>query len=274
MTNATPGSVASLGPLSQSSSPDFENPPVVETSAGFHFAPIQGWTILHYGLLWDKVVGRYQKHEFNPPVMGLGEITVDPAKGFANLPVRVSFVDSSNTNLVQVQNNFILHNWRRSDPLSLYQHYTVTRNSLLADWKDFRDFLSEHSLKFTQVLRCEISYFNHLVRGEDWHDYAELSKLFPSWKGARAGGKLSTPQMIGITASYSRPHGTLQIASQPALRRDGKEIIQLTVTATGAPSEQDDNSLFGCLDACHQAAVGGFAEFTSEELHARWRRIR
>jgi len=206
--------------------------------------------------------------------MALGELAVDPAKGFANLPIRVSFVDSSSTNLVQVQNNFILHNWRKTDALSLYQHYTVTRDSLLADWKDFRDFLTQHSLKFTQVLRCEVSYFNHLVRGDDWQDYAELSKLFPSWKGTRADGSLSTPQMIGITASYSHASGMLQIASQPALRRDGKEIIQLTVTAAGAPKDQDDDSLFGCLDACHQTAIDGFTEFTSEELHRRWRRTR
>ena len=235
---------------------------------------MQGWTILHYGLLWAKVATRYQKYEFNPPVMELGGFNLDPTKGFANLPVRVSFVDSSNANLVQVQNNFILHNWRKSDPLTLYQHYTVTRDALLVDWEVFREFLSQHSLKFTQVVRCEASYFNHLVRGEDWQDYSELSKLFPAWEGTGASGLLSKPQMVGISAAYSHPHGMLQIASQPALRQDGKEIIQLTITATGTPSGQDDDSLFGCLDACHQTAVSGFTEFTSEQLHARWRRIR
>jgi hypothetical protein len=114
-----------------------------------------------------------------------------------------------------------------------------------------------------------------LVRGEDWHDYSDLPNLFPSWKGTGADGLLSTPQMIGITAAYSHPHGMLQIASQPALRQDGKEIIQLTVSATGTKLlGQDDDALFGCLDACHQTAITGFAEFTSEQLHARWRRIR
>jgi uncharacterized protein (TIGR04255 family) len=269
------GRVGLAGGATTSNSPDFENPPVVETSVGFHFIPIQGWTILHYGLLWQKLSDRYQRYEFNPPLVEPGAISVDLTKGLANLPVRVSFVDSANTNLVQVQNNFILHNWRKSESIPLYQHYAVTREALRADWKIYRDFLSEHSLKFTEVVRCEASYFNHLVKGDDWQDYSDLPNLFPSWRGTRAGGTLSTPQMIGITAAYSHSHGMLQIASQPALRQDGKEIIQLTVSATGNKLlSQDDDALFGCLDACHEIAISSFAEFTSDELHARWRKIR
>ncbi len=270
-----PGHVTSQDRRSGAPAPDFKKPPVVETSAGFHFIPMQGWTVLHYGLLWEKLAARYQRSEFNPPILEPGEISVDPTKGFANLPVRVSFVDASNTNLVQVQNNFILHNWRKSETLSLYQHYSATRDALTTDWRTFRDFLSQHSLKFTEVVRCEASYFNHLVRGESWQSYSELPELFPAWKGTSPDGALlSTPQMIGITASYSRKDGMLQIASQPALRQDGKEIIQLTITATGRPPAQGDDSLFGCLDGCHQAAVHGFIEFTSEKLHSRWERIR
>jgi uncharacterized protein (TIGR04255 family) len=252
-------------------SPDFENPPVVETSAGFHFAPIQGWTILQYGLLWEKLKDKYPVAEFNPPV---NQPPIGMTANFSDVPVRVSFVDSPKSNLVQVQNNFLMHNWRRSDTRTLYQHYMVTRDALFADWKVFRDFLSKQSLKPADVVRCETSYFNHLVRGEDWQEYSELSKLFPAWKGLDATGPLSKPQMISLGAWYARPHGMLQIVAQPALRQsDGKDIIQLTLTATGLPPAQDENALFECLDACHQSALDGFAEFTSEQLQLRWRRV-
>jgi uncharacterized protein (TIGR04255 family) len=274
MTNAIPGQATSWHHRSGAAAPDFKKPPVVETSAGFHFIPIQGWTVLHYGLLWGKLSARYQKSEFHPPVLELAEIKVDSTKGFANLPVRVSFVDTSNTNLVQVQNNFILHNWRKSETLSLYQHYSATRDALAADWTAFRSFLSQHSLNFTQVVRCEASYFNHLVRGESWQSYSDLPELFPAWKGTAPAAVLSAPQMIGISGSYSRKDGMLQIAAQPALRQDGREIIQLTITATGGAPAQDDDSLFACLDECHQSAVQGFVEFTSEKLHSLWERVR
>jgi uncharacterized protein (TIGR04255 family) len=272
MANLTPERVIpAAGPQS---SQDFENPPVVETSSGFHFLPVQGWTILQYGLLWEKFRTKYPLAEFNPPV-GEVQFALGPGMNFSNTPVRVSFVDSSSTNLAQVQNNFILHNWRRSDSSLPYQHYTASRSLLVDDWHIYREFLAQQSLKFTEVIRCETSYFNHLVRGEDWQDFSELPKIYPAWKGTGSDGVLSNPQMISIGAWYLRPSGLLQIGSQPGLRKsDGKDIIQLTVTATSSPSSQDDDALFACLDACHQTAVEGFAEFTSEELHPRWRRIR
>jgi uncharacterized protein (TIGR04255 family) len=273
MSQAMPGRSASLGSSTEVSI-DFERPPVVETSIGFHFTPIQGWTILQYGLLWEKFKSKYPTAEFNPPVGDL-QLQLGPSANFSNVPIRVCFVDSANANLIQVQNNLVLHNWRRSSPSSLYQHYARTREALQSDWQVFRGFLDQQSLKFTQIVRCEASYFNHLVQGEDWLEFSELPTLFPAWKGLETKGVLAKPHMIGISAWYARDQGMIQIASQPALRQtDGKQIIQLTITVNGLPASQGDKGLFECLDACHSAAVSAFAEFTSEEMQLRWGRSR
>ncbi|MGA9884362.1 MAG: TIGR04255 family protein [Candidatus Acidiferrales bacterium] len=271
MTKATPERPTSP-PSSVEDQLDFERPPVVETSIGFYFTPIQGWTILEYGLLREKFKPKYPTSEFNHPV-GQLQVQFGVGSNFSNIPVRVCFVDSANENLVQVQNNFVLHNWRRSDPSSLYQHYVRSREALQSDWQVFGGFLEEQSLKLGQVVRCEASYFNHLVQGEDWQDFSELPRLFPAWKGTEGKGVLSTPQMIGFSAWYVRPQGMIQVVSQPALRQtDGKQIIQLTVTVNGVPIAQDEEALFRCLDDCHHAAVHAFAEFTSEDAQRRWGR--
>lgn len=199
------------------------------------------------------------------------EFVSDPSKFL----VRTCFIDESKTQLVQVQNGCFFHNWRKIADTSKYQHYEQVRPEFLRDWQTFCSFLESSSLQRPNISRCEVTYFNHLARGEDWTDFSELSGIFPAWNGIRNEELLSRVEAINVTVWYGHADGKVQFNASSAIRQaDGKEIIQLTVTASATPTTSSDDELLRCLDACHENAVRGFLKFTSEKIQNKWERVR
>ena len=250
---------------------DLANPPVAETSVGFYFHRIEGWNPVHQGALWEKFRTKYPGLEILPPVVD----AASPPKvilDFASFLIRTAFVDHTKTQLVQIQDGLVLHNWRKTAGTPEYQRYETIRSLLREDWRNFQSYLQERSLKSTAVTRCEMSYFNHLVRNEEWEEFSDLSKLFTVWRGIpepSAGGKL---QMASFAVSYRIEKGTVNISVQPAIRsNDGKEIIQFTLTSSIVPGGSDEQELFQCLDECHENAARAFVEFTTEQARERWK---
>jgi len=251
---------------------EFANPPVAETSLGFYFQKIEGWNVLHQGALWERFRSRYSEYEFLPPIM---EIPSQPNAGLdlASIPIRVGFTDNTKTQLVQMQDGFLLHNWRKTPEIREYPRYEAVNPELQQDWSTFRAYLHERSLKGPVVTRCQMDYFNHLVRGEEWQDFSDLSNLFTVWNGFRqptAGdGEL---QMVSFSFSYRLKSGTVNVVVQPAIRKsDGKEIIQFTLSSSMAPKSSEDKALFACLDECHDNAAVAFLDFTTAQARERWK---
>jgi uncharacterized protein (TIGR04255 family) len=258
---------------------EFGNPPVGETSLGFYFERIDGWNVLHHGAIWERFRKDYPDSEFLPLVIDAplqsgagGQSQPSFTLNLSSPAIRVGFVDKTRTKLVQMQNGFFLHNWRKTVDLQEYQRYETVKSQLRQDWTTLRAFLQDHSLKQPVVLRCQMDYFNHIGRGEDWQDFSDLPNTFTVWRGippSTASGKL---QMVSFNASYRLESGTVNVVVQPAIRStDGKEIVQLIISSSITPANSEDDELFACLDKCHANASLAFLDFTTAEARERWK---
>jgi uncharacterized protein (TIGR04255 family) len=250
---------------------EFGNPPVAETAIGFYFQKIEGWNVLHLGALWERFRTKYPEYEFLPTVL---DNPPQPNTMFdlPSLPVRVGFLDKTKTQLVQMQNGLLLHNWRKTANLSEYQRYENIRSQLREDWSTLKAYLREMSLKNATVTRCQMDYFNHLVRGEEWQDFSDLPKTFAVWRGLQQSAATDKLQMASFSVSYRLDRGTVNIVVQPAIRSsDGKEIIQFTISSSVVPTNSEDQELFACLDECHNNAARAFIDFTTGEARERWK---
>jgi uncharacterized protein (TIGR04255 family) len=263
--------------LNQSGSlADFKKPPVVETSLGFHFSPLSDWSLVHYGSLWETFKGQYPKPEYRPPILLPGQPMPQPevSGDIIKMPIRICLVENSDNELVQFQNGCFMHNWRKTDATPQYQHYAGIRPTFSRDWRKFCDFIKAQSLQQPRVSRCEVSYFNHLVRGEDWTEFTELPNIFPAWKGVEDQETLTTMEAINSSISYTNARVKVQFNFFSGVRQtDAKEIIQFTVTTGSKPNGSTDEELFQCLDLCHRSAVLGFLKFTSDQIQKRWGKI-
>jgi uncharacterized protein (TIGR04255 family) len=257
------------------SSMDFKNPPVVETSLGCYFNRIERWNVLHYGALWSRFRTKYPNQEFQPPVLPAVQLPLNLqwTPGDALIPIRALFTDTANTQLVQVQSDLFLHNWRKTDKLSRYEHYDRILPLFREDWTVFTEFLKEHGLKHPSISRCEMSYYNHIVRGEDWQDFSDLPRLFSIWRGLSPGTK--NVEFVAFTVVQAFGKGKVTIAVNPGVRRlDGKEVLQMNITATRESQGSVDKDLFAGLDECHQNALNAFEGFVTDEALAKWERTR
>lgn len=258
------------------SSPIFEAPPVVETALGVRFAPVEGFTPLHLGQIIPVLQEKgYSRYELKPPAVPNASnhvltVETDPAK----MPVRCWYVSDDDSQLLQVQRDLFIRNWRATDSNSKYQHYQTIRPLFERDWQIFRHFLEQQKLKAPEVLHCEVTYVNHLLRGREWKSYEDLSALFPVWRGVKLENLFTAIEVSNFAVVLRLPEdaGRIQFELLPGVRADGAELFQLTVTASGKPATSSDADVLKWLDVGHLAVVNGFVQFTSPDAHKLWRK--
>lgn len=253
-------------------SPVFDAPPVVETALGVRFAPIEAFNVVHFGQLLNYYNNIYNRFELKAPVESTLQFNIGLGSTNINIPLRCCYINQDDTQMVQVQHDMFVRNWRATVNNSEYQHYEKIKPLFYRDWETFCKFLVDHKLKRPVVWQCEVTYTNHLLRGREWRTFEDLSALFPVWKGLEKGGVFGPTDMAAFTITFRLPdgHGRIQFTLQPAIRHDGAEILQLTVAAQGPPEAYDDSSVLDWLDYGHLAVVNGFVQFVSNDALRIW----
>ena len=253
-------------------SPVFDAPPVVETALGVRFAPIEGFNVVHFGQLLSSYNDVYNRFELKPPVVGTVQFNIGQDSANINIPLRCWYINQDDTQLVQVQHDMFVRNWRATANNSEYQHYDRIKPLFNRDWMRFCQFLDDHKLRRPVVWQCEVTYINHLLRGREWRTFDDIPSLFPVWKGLEPGGVFGTIDMAALTMAFRLPDGSsrIQFTLQPAIRQDGAEILQLTVAAQGPPERYDDSAILEWLDYGHLAVVNGFVQFVSSDALKIW----
>jgi uncharacterized protein (TIGR04255 family) len=258
---------------------DFEAPPVVETTLGVLFAPIPGWNLLHYGVLWqeslrDKYVNAAIKAPTGPveasEVLTQNEEQVD----LGMLPVRCRYTNADQTQLLHIQRNAFSRHWRATAECPEYQHYDTFKPIFKSDWEIYTAFLARHTLPVPAVWQWQVTYINHLVRGREWQSLTEIRELFPAMHNTQFGSGRWAQMLLGSFAlSYSIPNSdaSLEIVANPGIRQsDQKEIVQLSLCATGKPGGSDTSAILQGFDLGHDAIVENFRDFTAPRLHKIW----
>jgi len=263
--------------------PDFLEPPVVETVLGVQFMSPKHFSIPHFGLYWNTIRKEFPGFEVKSP---LGQaIEQFEGKPFNRLTIGVElvsspdircwFINSSKTQLIQVQPDRFLHNWRKVKEDDVYPHYDSIKPNFMEEWQKFCQFLDNVGLGSPEVNQCEITYVNHIELGKGWKTYGELNKVISSWSGVYSGNFLPDPESINLNTRYVLPNkrGRLHIAMQRVIRQqDAKEVLQLNLTARGKPSSSRPEDISEWHDLGHEWIVRGFTDFTTEEMHKNWRR--
>ncbi len=268
--------------VSDSGLPDFAQPPVDETALSFQFAPIPGFNVPHFGLYWASVRNEYPRFELQQPITNITE-QFDPSVpfrrqlgiAFLELPeIRCWFLDQSGNRLVQVQRDRLVHNWRKVTGTEKYPRYPTLRASLEKEWERFCEFLKDEKLERPKINQCEVTYVNHIEYGKGWKGYGELDKVVAALATPKSKSKfLPDPERVSMQVTYRLEEnaGRLYVSFVPVIRgRDGKEVLQMTLTARGAPKSSSEEDVFGWLDLGRKWIVRGFADFTTAEMHDVW----
>lgn len=270
--------------------PEFRRPPVVELVLDVQFQSIPGLGVPQLGLLWQEFRDRFPTVEQQPPLAPMVERFGPPAPDEAqvlfepieSLPLpRLWFLDATARELIQVQNDRFIHNWRKTQEDDTYPRYETVRTRFAEELATFERFLAKESLGPVVPDLCEVTYINHLIAGQDWAQHGEIDSVVTLWRNQFSDSFLEGkhPENVSVNLQYvilgeeGEPLGRWRVAIQPAYRRtDGKPILVIRNTARGKASGEDMEGALNALDIGHEWAVRGFASITTAHMHSIWGR--
>jgi len=253
--------------------PSYENPPLIEVVCGLVFKRLQGMKIPHFGMIWDKFKSSYPICQHAAP-LDVRDESLDPATG-APLP-RVWLIGKGEMDLIQLQTDRILYNWRKIRPDDSYPRYSNVCGNFRQVVEKFADGVADLGIGALEPLECELTYINHIPKGEGWNSVEEAQKLFPDlgWR-AGSGRFLPSPTSTAWNAAFSYGNlGNLTANLNHATRRvDNFPIFALQLTAKGIGHERSIPAIWAWFDIAHEWIVRGFADLTSESVQREiWKR--
>jgi len=262
----------------------FRNPPVIETALSVEFAPIEGWGIPHFGLFWSRVRDDLPDFEIQPPLVSEIEqlerppLSTEIRVQFTNVPEPRCWYKSSNgSQLIQVQGNRFVYNWRKLDTGADYPRYDESVRPSFEDyWQRFSDFVvSEEKLGDCNVVQCEVTYVNHIPKGQGWQEVSDWENVLSCVAGTTGGQFLPSAETAQMALSYVDPErkGRLRVTLSHAVRQmDGAEVIALRLSVRGRPDSSNKDDIVRWLDFGREWVVRGFLDLTTDHMHKLWGR--
>lgn len=264
--------------------PDYENPPVIEVVSGILFKPINTLLSPHIGLLWEKYRSEYPQcrevaaldpavEQYDePPRMTLEIGSVPPL-------ARVWLVSEAGNAIIQVQRDRFLHNWRKVKPEDEYPRYSKVKQMFMDRLQRFQKFLDENRLGVIEPLQYEMTYINHIPKGEGWGDLSEIQNIFPDFSFRNRKARfLPTPSGINWKTTFTLPEkvGRMHVLiRQVRVRETGLPLLMMDLTVRGISANKSLEVMGEWFDLAREWIVRGFADLTGEEVQKNiWKKRR
>ena len=266
--------------------PDFGKPPLAEVVLSLQFESLAGLTSAHVGLLWGRYRDRLPQIEEHPPLPPASESFDPPSPPRVEVafgdkaPVpRVWFVNEEKTELLQVQQDRFIHNWRKVGHGAAYPRYEWIRDRFREDVSAFEEFIKTERLGELSVNQCEVTYVNHIERAGEWEQHGEIEKLLKNWAPLPAPAFLPAPEDAVLRWRYhipgvNGPVGRLHVVAQPSWNiADGRPVWVINLMARGTPIGAGIEGAFDFFNLGREWVVRGFADLTTDSMQRRWERL-
>ena len=247
----------------------YESPPIDEIICGVRFGSIERLRSGHLGILWQKFREDFPNIEDQNLV---GPVSREDSENPNNILLpRVWFIHDNDNELIQVQYNRFLHNWRKRRSDDEYPGYDKIVENFEKYLSLFREFLAEENLGNLLTKEYELSYVDLIPRGYGWENFGDLERVFPSLLSSTRPGILSTNiSSINWQTMLDLPddHGQLRIAIRSAARiSDNHQLLHIEFNAHG---NRQDGSMRAWFDTAHKAVTELFSKLVSKDIQEKF----
>jgi len=269
--------------------PKFDAPPVVETAMSVQFAPLAGLSTPLIGWFWksylpplsenDKWEKAVEAARLGDAYERFGDKEVWGQFGFrmsmVPLAKRVQIIQSSNERMVQVQDSRFILNWRKQS--GAYPSFATLSKEFWSLFPSLEKFAADASLGPVEQNQWELSYINHIPKGELWRSTSEWGKVIPrlSLPSGLVVEPTAGPVTVDWRFNFSEERGRLHVNLQHArlaTAPSSEDFMQLTLTARGPIDREKGWDLKDSFALGHEAIVRTFTTMTSGEAHKFWKR--
>lgn len=191
---------------------------------------------------------------------------------------RIWLGDASGNELVQIQRDRLMHNWRHTAIGSEYPRYPRLRKEFASDWAVMDSFLRDHRLGELLPTQCEVVYVN-LIEADGGLLHADSSRYFSFFAPAVHAQGLSEFEAVSFSMTSVAKSATdqgahigrlfVEVSSgvNPATRLP---TYQFSLTLRGAPPTRDLEGVLSFFDFARTRIVCVFAELTTPQMHEIW----
>lgn len=259
----------------------FNNPPINEAVLSAQFAPLHGMTGAHVGAIWGRFRSRFPKLQEHDPIANaverFGEKPSRPQVQFLigrGQPLRRTwFVGSNEHELIQVQPDRFVRNWRRIEDRGDYPGFAAMRADFEKDLDTFEGAVADEELGELSYDQCELTYIDLLEDGFQTH--ADLGNILRgvSWPALPHGieAERLTTRASFVLRDTDEPVARIHVNASPAHRlRDGKPLFRLETTARGEPLGSGQEGVLAFIDRVHQPVLDLFLALTTDEIQTHW----
>lgn len=267
--------------------PSLRHPPLVEMILGVQFDRIRGMTNGHLGAFWKQAFADWPTVEDLSPIEPQWE-TFDAPGGWGPKALQLKLTQDPQTRLriraergdrlIQVQNGRLHYNWLKKPDNEYPRYGKELLPAFLGAYAKLRSFAFEHLAREVRPDQWEVTYINHLLKGECWEELSDCARLFRSHGALFAGlpgGQLETvsaewhsiipPQQGRLHVDLST--GWLDRPGENDVRSVAKKAVVLTLTARGGVV---DGQIERGLNLGHQAIVDAFFGLMSDSVLELW----
>ncbi len=261
--------------------PEFDSPPVIEKVLGVQFQPIPGISYGHYGWFWKTCLSEsWIKAQDAPAVPDQFEKFGDklawgvpePKISFGPGQDRVMFVNRNDDRLIQIQATRFLYNWKKQK--GDHRPFSEIYLEFQGRFQSFADFLKIAGLESVSQNQWELSYVNHVPKGELWELPSDWPGVFPGLFGRVSSPKANVAfeSMSGAWRFEIPPRrGRIHISFHHGKTLEQEEVLVLNLTARGPLSPGDDGwNLTDSMEIGHEALVRTFVDISSPAALAHW----
>lgn len=255
--------------------PSFENPPVIEVACGVQFRPVEALRGMRRHALYDNWRQRFPQVSEQPPIPPLLEASSfgSPSVQMMLNPqdVRHWFLDDAGCNLVQLQQDRLIVNWREGDQAEPYPRFPAVRGNFAARLSELEDYVQNADGEKLEIISTEVSYINSISDpGEILGGLDGLVRDWPGFSWHHLGRPDATRAAFEFPATDMGSGVRLTVSFAPGVRITGEASLFMTLSVQGRPSGAGLESTLSFVDRAHEHIVKSFQEFTTPERHAQW----
>lgn len=249
----------------------FNNPPVVEVAMGVEFLPLPDLTMVPLVQLsaeWQSDYPVVQEQPAIPPTVDVfGPATFDFEIQSGVPPVRLWLVSESGAELLQIQRDRFILNWRRTGPDERYPSFNHLELKFGRHWHRFLGRIEQESIGSVHALAVEVTFVNAFALSEHETLYDALTILAgpPTFIHARPsiemlmdlgdfpGSNSAGEQRISVSHDVRNPHH-----------------FSLTLITRVKIEGSSPNPIQDAMRRAHSIGVKSFEMLTTPRMHKRW----
>ena len=268
--------------------PDFTDPPLNEVVLSVQFAALTSLKSVHVGLFWERIRTEYpnvtEQGTIQPVFETFGIPSPQPQlvqiETLLSPPLpRYWFERPNSPDLLQLQQDRILHNWRQhSDNSRVYPRYESVKATFVKELELFQKWLADEGIGELRPNQGEVTYINIIPLTKESADHRRMEDITPLWAGKFTDSPPNELERTLIQTTFlfsldGTPAGRVYVNFHPAfLQSDRTPVIRLEVTARGRPRGETVADALSFLDVEREQVVRTFAAVTTSEMHKLWGR--